>query len=142
MAQEKSSSTGTVTSRSALPPHRKALSSEKNCFREGYGNFQTLKESWNCSTKGCECTRLIKTCFSDGTERVDEKTSNFGVDEDSSETGVFVESALKARSLLPKGVDWDCRYFHKISILSLSTFLNLSQVSNFLNLCQLFYKRI
>ena len=115
MAQEKSSSTGTVTSRSALPPHRKALSSEKNCFREGYGNFQTLEESWNCSTKGCECTRLIKTCFSDGTERVDEKTSNFGVDEDSSETGVFVESALKAKSLLPKGVDWDCRYFHKIS---------------------------
>ena len=83
VAQEKSSSTGTVPSR----------------FREGYGNFQTLEESWNCSTKGCECTRVIKTCFSDGTERVDEKTSNFGVDEDSSETGVFVESALKAKSL-------------------------------------------
>ena len=99
-------------------PHPQRGASEDSCSQGEYRNSQTLEQSWICTKDGCECTRTIKACFSDGEERLVTKTGHFEREEVSSDEAIesnkpfgSEESAESGGSdEAQEGVDWDCRY--------------------------------
>ena len=99
-------------------PHPQRGASEDSCSQGENRNSQTLEQSWICTKDGCECTRTIKACFSDGEERLVTKTGHFEREEVSSDEAIesnkpfgSEESAESGGSdEAQEGVDWDCRY--------------------------------